>query len=689
MLLENDADASTRSNHKEIQPTNLLLWEVEVDFSSRTLRATATYAFTKKVSSVKHIYLDTRGLSIENIEFHKNGKGKEISGWVLDQEIPQKAHLGQRLVIPLPPTNDEEVMISIQYQTSPTNCTASQWLPPNQTSGKKHPYFFTQCQAIHARSLIPCMDCPAVKFTYCAMVTVPSWATPVMSGLLQKVVGNVHHWEQPVPIPSYLLALAVGDLESRDLSNRVRIWSEPSMVQSAAWEFDDTETFISIAESITDMPYPWKRYDLLCLPPSFPVSTVHIITSSQLFLLLVPYILFNFPSFHWNAFKHTFVGKYLLFKQYGGMENPCLTFVTPTLLAGDRSLADVVAHEIAHSWTGNLVTNLTWGHFWLNEGWTTWLQRKIMVKRLDQPEFFDFDALSGWEHLKDDVNRIPSQASTLVWKMKDDDPDDWYSSIPYEKGFHLLYALERLVGSTPFLAFFRAYLKKYAYVTITSYEFQQFFNDFFKNQYEPEKDSKGIDLNDLESFDWNLWLHGEGMPPIENNIMDRTLSNSAEQLAKSWLQYNNGETDIVPSTSMEDWTSPQKVCFLDFLLSFLDSSSDTKTASLSTVQALKQQYHLDTTKNCELLLRFSLLAIQAQDKESYPTIIKFVTSQGRMKYVRPIYRALYASTDKTTKELATTTFQKYAEFYHPIASKLLITDLHLDEEESSSYCVVS
>ena len=223
-----------------------------------------------------------------------------------------------------------------------------------------------------------------------------------MSGLAEGVTctedtNKIYGWNQPVPISSYLIAMAVGDIVKIDLSDRCAIWSEPSVVESAAYEFAQTEEFLKDAEQLAGMDYVWGRYDLLCLPPSFP---------------------------------------------YGGMENPCLTFVTPTLLAGDRSLADVVAHEIAHSWTGNLVTNATWEHFWLNEGWTTWFQRKIMSKiRLDDL-FLDFDATSGYKNLQDDVNRMPDEYTSLIPKLGDSDPDECFSSVPYEKGFNLLYALE-------------------------------------------------------------------------------------------------------------------------------------------------------------------------------------------------------------------------------------------------------
>ena len=294
-------------------------WTATIDFEKEVISAEATYT-VGSLENCTTLYLDTSHLRIQSV---KSFDGEPLD-YTLHPLVKGKSHLGQKLSISLP-KNDGSCRITIVYQTT-KQCSAVQWLPPAQTAGKKYPYLFTQCQAIHARSLLPCQDRCGVKMTYNAIVTVPHWAVCVMSALLEssETVDDkkVYSWKQSVPISSYLFALAVGELEKVDISKRCAIWSEPSLVAAAANEFAETEDFLKIAEDISGKEYVWKRYDLLCLPPSFP---------------------------------------------YGGMENPCLTFVTPTLLAGDRSLADVVAHEIAHSWTGNLVTNATWDHFWLNE----------------------------------------------------------------------------------------------------------------------------------------------------------------------------------------------------------------------------------------------------------------------------------------------------------------------------------
>jgi leukotriene-A4 hydrolase len=304
-------DLCSQSNPDEAEVTHLD-WTASIDFEQQVIYAEATYTVISR-NDCKTLSLDTSHLRIQSI---KTFDGQPLD-YNLSPPVKAKSHLGQKLSISLP--GNKTSQITIVYQTT-KKCSAVQWLPPSQTAGKTHPYLFTQCQAIHARSLLPCQDRCGVKMTYNATVTVPKWATCVMSALLKnsETVDDckVYTWNQKVPISSYLFALAVGELEKVEISKRCAIWSEPGLVQAAAYEFSETEDFLAIAEDISGKAYVWKRYDLLCLPPSFP---------------------------------------------YGGMENPCLTFVTPTLLAGDKSLADVVAHEIAHSWTGNLVTNATWG----------------------------------------------------------------------------------------------------------------------------------------------------------------------------------------------------------------------------------------------------------------------------------------------------------------------------------------
>eukprot|EP00878_Enallax_costatus_P024387 GHUV01026023.1.p1 GENE.GHUV01026023.1~~GHUV01026023.1.p1 ORF type:complete len:510 (+),score=124.28 GHUV01026023.1:209-1738(+) len=406
-------------------------FELDVNFNTKVLEGFVHVHIEAVSDGPKELVLDTRDLTLHGVTLQSTGEK-------LKYKLGEKHKaLGSPLHIELPSgfSTGSKLNLGIRFSCSPQS-TALQYLDPEQTAGGKHPYLFTQCQAIHARSLVPCQDTPAVKSSYSAAVRVPADLTALMSAVpkdgppsiqpdttldfdssstesepITAPEGVPHlppppsgsdtklcYFLQKVPIPSYLIALAVGELESRQLSDRSCVWSEPSVVDAAAYEFADTAKYLEAGEALAG-PYVWGRYDLLLLPPSFP---------------------------------------------YGGMENPCLTFVTPTLLAGDRSLTNVVAHEIAHSWTGNLVTNASWEHFWLNEGWTMFLERKI-VGKLQGDAALQFYAAQGAQSLADEVSRIgPDHNFTrLVPDLSaGEDPDDAFSRVPYEKGFYFLYYLQ-------------------------------------------------------------------------------------------------------------------------------------------------------------------------------------------------------------------------------------------------------
>lgn len=386
----NRLDKGTLSNYNDVK-LNHLHFNWNIDFSTKKLYGSVTLKMILIKDNIETIDLDSSKLKIIDVSINNISVNFKIGD-------KYKA-LGNKLSLYIPKEfqkQNNELEVLINYIVS-SEASATQWLDAELTKGRQHPYLFTQCQAIHARSLFPCQDTPAVKTPYSALVRAPAWASVLMSALADDSLvppelrgqRGVFGYTQPLPTCSYLVAVAAGNLVARDISPRVRVWSEPEMIEAVAYEFGETEDFLTAAESLT-CPYQWGRYDVLCLPPSFP---------------------------------------------YGGMENPCLTFATPTLLAGDRSLADVIAHEIAHSWTGNLVTNQTWEHFWLNEGWTVWLERKIIAKVKGSDEYRKLSATSGWKTLIDSVNGFGSthEYTRLVRPPTDEDPDDAFSSIPYEK----------------------------------------------------------------------------------------------------------------------------------------------------------------------------------------------------------------------------------------------------------------
>jgi leukotriene-A4 hydrolase len=634
-----DRDLSSLSNPHEVRVTHLD-WDVKVDFARSTLTAKATYTIDRVDAKAGTLCLDTSCLVIRSVT---DQNGKELPSKL---HAMKKAHLGRKLEIKL--LTDDVAQVIIEYSTTP-ECSALQWLPPTQTAGKVHPYLFTQCQAIHARALIPCQDSPGAKMTYKAVVQVPAWAVCVMSAVLRHETTKneesdepykVFEWEQNVPISSYLLAMAVGDLAKKDISNRCAIWSEPLMVEAAAYEFAQTEDFLKMAESLAGAPYAWGRYDLLCLPPSFP---------------------------------------------YGGMENPNLVFVTPTLLARDRSLADVIAHEIAHCWTGNLVTNATWDHFWLNEGWTMWFQRKIMARIHNNPAILGLDAIGGYQALRETIQggTIPEKFTRLVLPIGDNDPDEAYSAVAYEKGFNLLYYLEQRVGSEAFEAFFRAYVAKFSNKTVTSDEFRDFFLQYFKGN------------SAAENVDWETWYHAPGMPP-ETPEFDRSLAQEAEHLADCWLAVDRNGSMLPTEQDLGSWSTGQIVCFLDKVLEETRKPAATATTATdattdkvgmplkaSTVHAMDKAYGFAGSQNSEILFRYCLLALAAEDQTMIMVILHFMTSQGRMKFVRPLYRALFAS--EMGKDIAVSVFLSNKDFYHPIGAKMIASDLMIGKKKNAGF----
>ena len=391
-------DFHSYSNPGEIKLTNVDLDWV-INFDKKMLEGTATLDFVRvSKAKVVNLILDTRDLNVQKVETSgDNGKTFAVAKYRVGEN---DKILGAPLVIGLPAKANK---VRVTYSTNP-NASGLQWLTPEQTAGKKTPFMFSQAQAIHARSFIPLQDSPQVRITYTAKVRTPKGLLAVMSseGNSQNndVRGGEYTFKMPHPIPSYLIAIAVGDLKFQSLGNRTGVFSEPSMLEKSAFELEDTEKMVEATEKIYGK-YRWGRYDLLVLPPSFP---------------------------------------------FGGMENPMLTFATPTILAGDKSLVSLVAHELAHSWSGNLVTNATWRDFWLNEGFTTYLERRIIEAVYGVPRR-EMEATLGKRGLIEELSETDERDQIMHVDLMGRDPDDGFTGIPYEKGALFLRHLEETVGT--------------------------------------------------------------------------------------------------------------------------------------------------------------------------------------------------------------------------------------------------
>lgn len=603
-----EIDPSTFSNYQQFTYGNINL-SFKVDFDRNIVSGEVVYLLTK-VGDAKEVVLDTSYLVIHSVS---------VNGAVPDFQLaPRVEPLGSKLTIPLV-DDSKSIQLSLTFETTEA-CTALQFLDKEATDGKKYPYLFSQCQAIHARSLYPCFDTPSMKATYSLKVESPY--PSLMSGRPGKVEGDVYYFEQPIPIPSYLMSLASGDITSAPIGPRSHVYCEPVKIDQCQYEFEnDMENFIQTAESIV-FDYEWQQYNALVLPLSFP---------------------------------------------YGGMENPNITFATPTLISGDRENVDVLAHELAHSWSGNLVTNCSWEHFWLNEGWTVYLERRIQGK-LHGSATRDFSAIIGWNDLENSINAMGKSAerySTLVQDLKDQsDPDDAFSTVPYEKGSNLLYHIETVLGGTEkFDPFIPHYFNKFKYSSLDTYEFLDTLYDFF-----PE------DKANLDGIDWETWLYKPGMPPVKPNF-DTSLVDECYDLADKWYNVVTSKKAIDGSFHHKDiskFSANQSVVFLDTLSSF-NKIKNFKWAvyqtALSQMSEIYSAYSQST--NCEVLFRWYLLQVGGHNKLFYNKLGEWLGTVGRMKFVRPGYVLL----NEVDHDLAINYFKKFESGYHPICRAMVRKDL--------------
>eukprot|EP01133_Synstelium_polycarpum_P006777 gene6777-7877_t len=601
-------DPSSQSNFAQAKVNSLKL-VLDVNFKDSCLTGHVVVRSVLQTDHVEHLILDTNHLEITNVtDEHNNNVTYKLGA---HHEV-----FGTPLIIDIPVASrgaTKEFNVLVHYSTTQQS-GALQWLTPEQTAGKKHPYLLSQCQAIHARSVVPCQDSPANKITYSADITVEAPLIALMSaiatGETKKGDKTTYSFSQSIPIPTYLIAIVAAHLESREIGPRSRVWSEPSVVDAAAYEFANTEKFIAAGEDLLT-PYVWKRYDLLLLPPSFP---------------------------------------------YGGMENPTLTFLTPTLLAGDRTLENVVAHEIAHSWCGNLVTNAMWSEFFLNEGFTVFVERKI-IGRLYGNEMFSFEAINGLRHLTDDIPKFKPELTALRPNLDGIDPDDAFSSVPYEKGFNLLCYLEGLVGVEAFEAWLKAYITKFSYLSITADQMKQFFIDYFTEA------GKGEAINVV---DWDAWFNNPGLPHNQVEFVS-PLGEKAKELAQQWVDTKGEGMDTAPFKS---FCSQQIILFLDTLLTLTKGNP----LPLEVIEKMDSLYELSGTRNAEYRAKWYSLCLNHKLERIEPKVVDFLVEQGRMKFVRPLYSEL----NKRNPELAKDTFTKHRCIYHSIASKMVAKDLGIN-----------
>jgi leukotriene-A4 hydrolase len=560
--------------------------DLRVDFARKVLSGTATLSFAAPASGP--LDLDSRGLKVASA---LTDDGRPVPFSLGEPDVI----MGTRLRLTLPAATRA---VTIQYETSP-DAVALQWLDPVQTEGRKHPFLFSQCQAIHARTVVPLQDTPRLRVTYDAAITVPQPLNAVMSaGPAGERPGpepgtRTLLFTMPQPIPPYLFALAVGNLASADLSPRARVWAEPETVKAAAWEFEGVEHMIVTAEKLFGA-YEWDRYDMLVLPPSFP---------------------------------------------YGGMENPRMTFLTPTLLAGDRSLVDVVAHELAHSWTGNLVTNANAEHFWLNEGFTTYAERRI-VEALHGEKAAALAWAIGEHALTREFDRFGKDSDTAKLRVKLDgvDPDDVFSSIPYEKGARFLALLERTVGRPRFDAFIHEYIERFRFTSITTEEFLAFVDERLPGA------SAKVGAQE--------WLYEAGLPANAPVFVSETLE-GLSALAGEWTTGARPGPDQV-----KGWSTTELLVYLQKL---------PRPLPVEDCAWLDQTFQLTKRGNYEILVEWLDIALSSDYEPAFDRTRQVLMRVGRMKYLRPLFKAM--GKNARTRALARDIFAAAAPGYHSLSRR--------------------
>uniref|UniRef100_A0AAY4EXQ0 Aminopeptidase B n=1 Tax=Denticeps clupeoides TaxID=299321 RepID=A0AAY4EXQ0_9TELE len=604
-------DVATSSSFRRFRIEHFHL-ELDVDFEARVLRCAETLRARCTEDAQSELRLDAHpSLRLQEVSFARadgDGDGDWRSAEFFSRDF---AKYGNTLVVKFaaPWNADDEFRLRVKYTASdgPGVC----WLDPEQTAGKLKPYVFTQGQAVLNRSLFPCFDTPAVKSTYSASVKVPDGFTAVMSASKweHRKADNTFLFTMEQPIPSYLVALAVGDLVSAEVGPRTRVWTEPCLLEAAKTEYDGViEEFLAVGEKLFG-PYVWGRYDVLFMPPSFP---------------------------------------------FGGMENPCLTFVTPCLLAGDRSLADVIVHEICHSWFGNLVTNANWGDFWLNEGFTMYAQRRIYTVCFAGEAYSCLEAATGRALLRQHMDNTGEDHPLNKLRVKIEpgvDPDDTYNETPYEKGFCFVSYLAHLVGDqSRFDAFLKAYVDKFKFCSVIAEDALEFYLDYFS-------DLKTKGVHKIEGLDFDSWLNVPGWPRYLPDLSaGQSLMKPADQLAQLWAE-ECLDMEAIIKTDIENWKTYQTIYFLNKVL-------EKSPLPEGNIKKLSLHYpHIVESNNAELRLRWAQIVASNQYQPGYNHIRSFLNCQGKQKYTLPVYRALWNGPDET-RALATEIFSGTAHQLH-------------------------
>jgi leukotriene-A4 hydrolase len=567
-------------------------WNAVVDFESRTIAATATFDLETS-DHAERVILDIRELDILSVQV--DGRDSPFS---IGEE---QEFIGSPLSIEITPSTKK---VSITYNTQP-GADAFLWVEGSEDT---NPFLFTQSQAILARTWIPCQDSPGIRFTYNATVNVPRDLMALMSAVNPTEKDSEGHYTfvMDQPIPSYLLALAVGDVEFRSVGEHTGVYATPDLIDAAEYEFAEMEDLLIAAENLYGK-YAWERYDLLVLPAAFP---------------------------------------------FGGMENPRLTFATPTIIAGDRSLVSLVAHELAHSWSGNLVTNSTWDDFWLNEGFTVYFEQRIMEAVYGR-DISEMLASLSYRGLVNELSDLSPNDTHLRLHLKGRNPDDGMTAIAYDKGFLFLRMIEETVGRAQFDAFLSEYFTKHAFTVMDTDNFIEYLEGTLLTD-EATRDAVNL----------TAWIDGAGLPDNCPKIQSDRIENVDVAVA-SWASGDLATSDLL----WNDWLYQERYRFLKSIPS---------SVNVAKLDELNSTFKISSTGNNEVLFAWLEQAVLKGHEASYDRLETFLINVGRRKFLTPLYRALL-DTDQTN--MALNIYNKARPNYHSVATGTMDELLHINGGE--------
>lgn len=582
-------DKFTYANYDKVQLTHLDL-NLDVDFDRKVLEGVAVIDFRKLDGAAREFVLDTKDLVIHSVAV-SNDAGTDWTPVQYTLAEPDTM-MGQKLTVPL---TSDAAKVKIDYATSPA-AEGLQWLAPEQTAGKKYPYLFSQAQAINARTIAPVQDTPAVRHTYSATLRVPDGLRPLMSASQGDLVNGEYKFDMPQPIPSYLLAIAVGDIKFKAINDTIGVYAEDYILDAAAEEFSETPMMEDANEALYG-PYLWGRYDLIVLPPSFP---------------------------------------------FGGMENPRLSFLTPTLVAGDKSLTNVVAHELAHSWSGNLVTNSSWRDAWLNEGFTSYVENRVM-EALYGPRRAVMEQALALDDLKRDLPTL-SRPELSQLKLPADiaHPDDAFTQVAYVKGQFFLIFLEERFGREAFDPFLKSWFNENAFKSVTTEDFLTYLDINLRQTY-PDA------VTDAEIA---AWVYSSGLPDTAKNPKSNAFTDVMAQMDQ-WYNEEISVADIETA----DWSTHEWLHFLNGL---------PDTLSQRQFKELDEAFALTGTQNAETAFAWYMNAIQGQYAPALPALEDFLMTVGRGKFIYRLYAKL---ADSGQADFANRVYKAARSGYHPIAQR--------------------